>query len=80
MKITNEILVQESMDTGAIYGVKKCPEIVFKNGRTLKGEGLQILQVSMKALHPNENEIYKFLRCEQAERIDRKKVTERLKI
>ena len=32
----------------------------------------------MKALDPNENEIYKFQKCEQAERINMKKVMERL--
>ena len=30
LKMGNEILRQASMDTGAIYGVKKCAEIVFK--------------------------------------------------
>ena len=28
--MVNEILVQASMDTGAIYGVKKYAEILFK--------------------------------------------------
>ena len=39
---------------------------------------MQILQEQMKALDPNENEIYKFQKCEQAERINMKKVMERL--
>ena len=30
----------------------------------------------MEALDQNENEIYKFLECEQAERVDMKKVME----
>ena len=34
----------------------------------------------MKALDPNENEIYKFLGCEQTVRTDMKKVMERLQI
>ena len=34
----------------------------------------------MKALKPNENEIYRFLGCEQAKRIDMKKVMERIQI
>ena len=29
LKMANEILVQASMDTGAIYGVKKYTEIAF---------------------------------------------------
>ena len=41
---------------------------------------MQILQERMKALDPNEKEIYKFLACEQAQRIDMKKVMERLLI
>ena len=67
--MTNEISVQASMDTGAMYGVKKCTKTVFKNGRIIKGEGSQILQERMKALDPNGNEIYNFLGCEQAERV-----------
>ena len=35
LKMVNEILIQASMDTGVIYGVKKCAEIVFKK----KGKG-----------------------------------------
>ena len=40
---------------------------------------MQIQQERMKALDPNENEIYKFLRCELAERIDMKKMMEKIK-
>ena len=74
--MANDILVQASMDTGAICSVKKCAEIVFKNDRIIKGERLQIPQQKIEALDPNENEIYKFLECEQAERVDMKKVME----
>ena len=56
LKMTYEILPQKSMNTGAIYGVKKCAEIVFTNSRIIKGEGSQILQERIKALYPNENE------------------------
>ena len=31
----NEILVKGIMDTGAIYCVKKCAEILFTNGRII---------------------------------------------
>ena len=41
---------------------------------------MQIQQERMKALDPNENEIYKFLRCELAERIDIKKMMEKIQI
>ena len=33
----------------------------------------------MDALHPNKNEFYKFLECEQADKIDLKRVMERVK-
>ena len=46
----------------------------------MKREGLQTLQERMKTLDPKENEISKFLGCEQAERIDMKKVVERIQI
>ena len=59
LKMANEILLQASMGAGVIYGVKKCAEMVFKNGRIIKGERLQILQERMKTLDPNENKIYK---------------------
>ena len=40
LEATNETIVKASMDTGACYGVKKCAEIVFKNGKMVKGDGL----------------------------------------
>ena len=54
----NEMIVKASMDTGACYGVKKCAEIVFRNGKMIKGEGLDVLEEKMDALDPNKNEIY----------------------
>ena len=67
------------MDTGACYGVKKCAEIVFKKGKMIKGEGLTVLEEKMEALDPNKTEIYTFLGCEQANKIDVKRVMERVK-
>ena len=58
--------------------VKKCAEIIFKKGKIIKGEELQIKQERMKALDLNGNEICKFLGCGQTERIDMKKVMERI--
>ena len=75
----NEMIVKASMDTGACYGVKKCVEIVFRKGKMIKGEGLDVLEEKMDALDPNKNEIYKFLGCEQAAKIDVKRVMERVK-
>ena len=80
LKTANEIVVQAKVVTRAIYSVKKCAKTVFKKGRIIKGEELQMLQERMKTLDPKENETYKFLGYEQAERIDAKKVIERIQI
>ena len=79
LEIANETIVKASMDTGACYGVKKCAEIVFKKGKMFKGEGLTVLEEKMEALDPNKNEIHMFLGCEQANKIDVKRVMERVK-
>ena len=73
------MIVKASMDTGACYRVKKCAEIVFRKGKMIKGEGLAVLEEKMDALNPNKNEIYKFLGCEQVDKIDVKRVMERVK-
>ena len=78
--MVNRILVQASIDTVVVNGANKCSEIIFIKGNIIKTEELQIMQERMKALDPNGNEIYKFLRCEQAERIDMKKVMEKIQI
>ena len=79
LEIVNEMIVKASMDTGACYGVKKCAEGIFKNGKIVKGEGLAVLEERMKALDPEQNEVYKFLGCEQGNKIDVKKVMQRVK-
>ena len=66
LEIVNEIIVQASHDTGACYGVSKYAEIIFKNGKMARGEGLQVLEERMKTMDPDENETYKFLGIEQA--------------
>ena len=73
------MIVKASMDTGACYGVKKCTEIVLINGKMTKGEGLAVLEDEMEALDPGKNEFYKFLGCEQGEKMDVKRVMERVK-
>ena len=67
------------MDTGVGYEVKKCAEIVFRKDKMIKGGELAVLEEKMDALYPNKNEIYKFLGCEQAVKIDVKRVMERVK-
>ena len=50
LEIVNELIVKASMDTGACYGVKKCAEVIFKNGKMVKGGALAVLEERMKAL------------------------------
>ena len=45
----------------------------------VKGEGLAVLEERMKALDPEQSEVYKFLGCEQRNKIDVKKVMQRVK-
>ena len=59
--------------------MKKCAEVIFKNGKMVKGEGLAVLEERMKALDPEQNEVFKFLGCEQGNKIDVKKVMRRVK-
>ena len=79
LEIVNETIVKASMDTGACYGVKKCAEVVFRRGKMIKGKGLTVLEEKKEALDPEKNEICKFLGCEQADKIDVKRVMERVK-
>ena len=67
------VIVQASHDTGACYGISKCVEIVFKRGKVARGEELKILEERIKAIDPDENEVYKFLGIEQADGIKTKK-------
>ena len=50
---------------------------MFRKGKMVKGEELTVLEDKMEALDPDENEIYKFLRCEQEDKSDVKRVMER---
>ena len=45
----------------------------------MRGEGLQVLEERMKTMDPDENDIYKFFRIEQADGIQTKTVFERVK-
>ena len=79
LRDVNEVIVQASHDTGACYGVSKCAEIVFERGKMVRGEGLEVLEERIRTTDPDENEIYKFLRIEQADGIKTKKVFELVK-
>ena len=73
------MILKASMDTGKCYGVKKCAEIVFRKRKMIKVEGLAVLEEKMDALDRKKSEIYKFLGCEQVDKIDVKRVMERIK-
>ena len=73
------MIVQASHDTGACYGVLKCVKIIFKHGKMVRGEVIQVLQERIKTTDPDENEIYKFLGIEQVHGIQMKTVFERVK-
>ena len=79
LEIVNEIIVQASHYTGACYGVSKCAEIISKNGKMARGEGLLVLEERMKTMDPDEKETYKFLGIEQAYGICTKTVFKRVK-
>ena len=57
LRDVTEVIVQASHDTGARYGVSKCPEIVFERRKMVNGEGLEVLEEQMKAIDPDENEM-----------------------
>ena len=79
MEAANEIIVKASDDTGAVYGVKKCAEIVFRRGKMTKSEGLTILEERAEALDPEKDDFYKFLGIEQGKQINKEKVLQRIK-
>ena len=56
LRDVNNVTLQASHSTGACYGVSKCAEIVFKCGKSVKGEGLEVLE-RMKAIDLGENDI-----------------------
>ena len=70
LEVVNEMNVKPSMDTGTCFGVKKCAEIVFRKGKMTKSKGLAVLEEKMDAVDPKKNKIYKFLGCQQADKID----------
>ena len=79
LRDVNEVFVQASHDTRPCYGVSKCAEIVIERGKMARGEELEVLEERMKTMDPDQNEIYKFLRIEQADGIKTKKVFKRVK-
>ena len=64
---TNRIVTEISQDTGMTFGVSKCEEVVYKRGKMIKGEGLQIDNNKAECLDPEDNEYYKFLGIEEGD-------------
>ena len=56
LKMTNEFLSTSKYGYWSNTWCKKYVEIVFKYGKIIKGQGLQILLERMKARDRNENE------------------------
>jgi hypothetical protein len=79
LEVVNNTIVQASIDTGACYGVKKCAEAVFKMRKMVQASGLAVREEMMKSLNPMEDEVYKFLGCEQAEGVHKESIKRRLK-
>ena len=49
--------------------IAKCAKIVFQKGKMIKGKRLAVLKVRIGALDQNKNDFYRFLGCEQADKI-----------
>ena len=58
-----------------LWSIEMC-KVVFERGKMVRGKGLEVLEERMKAIDPDENEIFKFLGIEQADGIKIKKVFE----
>ena len=46
------------MDTGTCYGVRKLADVVFKEGKMVKREGLAVSEEKMKAQDPDQNKVH----------------------
>ena len=50
LKDKNKMIVQASNNTSGCYRVAECVEVVFKIGKMVKGQGLQVLNERMKTI------------------------------
>ena len=64
---TSRIVTGMSQDTAMTFGVSKCAEVVYKRGKIIKGEGLQINNNKAECLDPESSEYYKFLGIEEGD-------------
>ena len=58
-----------------LWSIEMC-KVVFERGKMVRGKGLEVLEERMKAIEPDENELFKFLGIEQVDGIKIKKVFE----
>ena len=56
-----------SQDTGMTFRVSKCADVMYKRGKMIKGEGLQINNSKAEFLDPESAECYKFLGIEEGD-------------
>ena len=69
---TNSIATEISQNTGVIFGVSTCAEVVYKRGKMIKGDGW-IDNSKAECLDPESTEYYKFLSIEEGnEQLDEK--------
>ena len=75
-KFAHKALVRpRTLDTGAMYGVKKCAEVVYKQGKLVESEDLKLGEEEVRAMKPKDT--YKFLGIEEDEGIAKNVVVAR---
>jgi hypothetical protein len=57
---SNEIVTQMSHDIGMRFGVTKCAEIIYRRGKMLKGNGMEIMEGRISSLDSTKDEYYTF--------------------
>ena len=75
---TNGIVTGISQGTGMAFGVSKRAAVVYKRGKMIKGEELQMDNSKAECLDPEAAEYYKFLSIEEGDRQLDEKAKERI--
>jgi hypothetical protein len=63
----NSLIGKVSTAMGMKFGISKCAEIVYRRGKMVKAEGLELKEGLVKALNPEEDEYYTFLGIEEGD-------------
>jgi hypothetical protein len=74
----NKVVGTVSTAMGMRFGIAKCAEIIYKRGKMVKGEGLELIEGRINALDPEQKEFYTFLGMEEGEGHLDMKVKERV--